>query len=352
MAAPVDLAVVKGVAGDQGAFLQQLDTIQRRALFVRLQEADLRAASFLDERLGLQGREGFWLDFDTLSAVAAEINAGIAAPNYIFHIGHCGSTLISRLLDRCDNVLGLREPLALRELAATRRELESPLSRVSVEGWNALLSDSLKVLGRGFSAHQRVLIKATSSCNNLIKELLDHDSASRAILLHMPLESYLATMMKAQGGGLDALHSAPARLQFLHETWGEESPRLHELEHAEILAMGWLSELTRFQGAKIADAGQGRVMLLDFEEWLRQPDVLLDAARQHLGMAASAVDDLPVAQWAEMRAYAKSPGHAYSPEDRVHDLDLSRRKFAIDIAAGMRFAERMAKRHPQLQNFL
>ena len=352
MTTPVDPAVAGNLARDPGAFLQQLDSVQRRALFVRLSEADLRTASFLDERLGLQGREGFWIPLDTLLGVSAAIAPKVAAPHYIFHIGHCGSTLISRLLDKCDGVLGLREPLVLRELAATQQELESPLSRVSVKEWDALCTASLNVLARAFSPGQHALIKATSNCNNLIGKALDHDPASRAILLYIPLESYLATMLKAQGGGLDALHSAPARLRFLHQVLGVEAPRLHELDPAEVLAMGWLAEMTRFRQAKAADAGEGRIMLLDFEQWLARPDELLEAARRHLGLGASAAGDVPVVQWPEMRAYAKSPGHAYSPADRVHDLDLSRRKFAREISIGMHFAERMAKQHPQLQPLL
>ncbi|MEZ5460916.1 hypothetical protein [Dokdonella sp.] len=352
MTAAIDPAAVEGIARDPGAFLQQLDTIQRRALFVRLTEADLRAASFLDERLGLQGRDGFWVTLETLSAISAAVADPVEAPHYIFHIGHCGSTLISRLLDKDGNLLGLREPLALRELSAARRELDSPLSRVSAAQWSALFDGSLKLLGRGFSPGQRALIKATSTCNDLIESALEHDSASRLILLHIPLESYMATMLKGQGGGLDALHGAPARLQYLHETLGAESPRLHELGHAEILAMGWLSELLRFRRAADADAGKGRIMMLDFEQWLEQPDALLDAARKHLGLSGRATSAGAVAQWPEMRAYAKSPAHAYSPADRIHDLDLSRRKFASEIADGLRFAEHMAKRHPELQALL
>ncbi|MGB0133272.1 hypothetical protein [Dokdonella sp.] len=350
MTAPVDPAVIEGIARDSGAFLQQLDTIQRRALFIRLNEADLRAASFLDERLGLQGREGFWVALETLKAVAAAMPTPSPAPHYIFHIGHCGSTLISRLLDKYPGVLGLREPLALRELAAAHRELESPLSRVSGEEWSALFAASISVLGRIFAPGQRALIKATSNCNNLINSVLEHDPATRVVLLHMPLESYLATMMKGQGGGLDALQSAPARLQFLHHLIGEESPRLHELEPAEMVAMGWISELARFHQAQAADAGKGRVMLLDFEQWLTHPDQLLESVRMHLGLGAGNADGVPVMQWPEMRAYAKSPAHAYSPADRVHDLDLSRRKFANEIATGMRFAERLATSHPQLKS--
>lgn len=352
MTAPADPAVIEGIARDPGAFLQQLDTIQRRALFIRLKEADLRAASFLDDRLGLQGRDGFWVSLDTLKAVSAATASPSAAPNYLFHIGHCGSTLISRLLDRSDAVLGLREPLVLRELAATLRDIESPLSRVSAEEWNALFAASLNILGRAFSPGQRALIKATSNCNNLIDKVLEHDTNTRVILLHMPLESYLATMLKAQGGGLDALLSAPARLRFLHETLGDEYPRLHDLDPAEVLAMGWLAERVRFQNARAADAGRDRIMLLDFEQWLEQPDELLGSACKHLGAGQGAMDGTPVMQWPEMRAYAKSPDHAYSPADRNHDLDLSRRKFAGEIATGLRFVERMASRYPQLQSLL
>ena len=48
-------------------------------------------------------------------------------PRFIFHIGHCGSTLLSRALDASLRTLPLREPLTLRRLAAQETERRAEL---------------------------------------------------------------------------------------------------------------------------------------------------------------------------------------------------------------------------------
>ena len=342
-------AAARLIARDPGAFMQQMDPLQQRALFLRVSEADLRSASFLDDRMGMQGREGFWLPLDSLSSLASIIGDASPAPDFIFHIGHCGSTLLSRLLDEIVGTLGLREPLVLRELAALERELDTPLARMSRERWMSLFVDTLTILGRPFSTGQRVVVKATSNCNNLIEPLLTTHSQVRAVLLHMPLESYLATMAKAPGGGLDALHTTPARLQFLHRYLDDDSLRLYHMDSAESLAMGWIAELSRFNQLVGTPALQERLQRVDFETLLANPGLQLTAVKKHLQLPGEALDDDSVMKLAVMRGYAKSPTHPYTPSDRKHDLDQSRQRFGAEIARGMRWAWEFVERHEKLR---
>lgn len=341
--------VAEAMANDAGSFLQQMDLVRRRALFVRLSQSDLRAASFLDERLGLQGREGFWVPLQGIGEVASAIARPAPVADFIFHIGHCGSTLLSRLLDEDAGVVGLREPLVLRELAAAERELESTSARLSTSQWQGLFADTLAVLGRRFAPEQKVIIKATSNCNNLIERVLALDAQVRIVLMYLPLENYLATMMKAPGGGLDVLHGAPARLQFLDRALGGIPLRLHQLDTAETVALGWVAELLRFQKVRADPVDGPRAMLLDFEKLLEDPAARLDAVRVHMNLAAVTSDNSTLMQSAVMRAYAKSPTHAYTPADRAHDLDLSRRRFGNEIARGMAFAEKLLGEYPQCE---
>lgn len=308
----------------------------------------MRAASFLDERLGLQGREGVWIPFEQLAEADFPAHADSRAAAFIFHIGHCGSTLLSRLLDHVPDVLGLREPLVLRDLATERRTLDSPLARLHEQQWQALLHNSLRLWARGFSAQQRVVIKATSTCNNLIEPILAQSPHSRAVLLHLRLEPYLATMLKRPGGGLDAQHAAPARLEYLHALLGDTSIRLPGLQPAEILAMGWIAELARFMRLMADPAISERLFLLDFEQLLADVPGTLDAVRRHLLLPQPSDSADGVERDSAMKRYAKDPNHAYSPDDRQHDLDLARHHFAADIAQGLHWADALIERHSLL----
>ena len=100
-----------------GEFLPfELDLAQRRVLLLRLTEAQRASAPFLDERARPASAEAVWLPLQDV------VEEGRASPSlgacWIFHIGHCGSTLLSRLLQSWPHLQVLREPLPLRSLAA------------------------------------------------------------------------------------------------------------------------------------------------------------------------------------------------------------------------------------------
>ena len=116
------------------------DPAENRAWVLHFDADDYRRASFLDQRsLGRRDVSGWTVD-------RAELEAALISPaplrevHWLFHIGHCGSSLVSRLLDLVPGVLGLREPLPLLALAHGR---EDPV----VAAWEAPV---LKLLARGF----------------------------------------------------------------------------------------------------------------------------------------------------------------------------------------------------------
>src|SRR5579862_7220762 len=83
---------------------------------VRLDEEDYRRSSFLDQRLLALGYERSLCARETLGSAAARL----APPShYIFHTGHVGSTLISRLLGEHSAFFVLREPAVLRAIATS-----------------------------------------------------------------------------------------------------------------------------------------------------------------------------------------------------------------------------------------
>lgn len=344
----MDKSALDSISVDPGAFLQRLDVVTRRALFVRVTRQELERASFLDERLGMQGREGLWATFQELSAISADPAQIHPAPGFIFHIGHCGSTLLSRLLDTNPDVLGLREPVALRDLAIAERELGSPIGRLNRQQWEGLLDASMRLLGRPFSAGQQTVIKATSTCNNLIEPILRRDDRTKAVLLYQKLEPHLATTLKGAAGGMDALQAAPSRLEFLHGLLADDSLRLHDMDGGEVVAMGWVAELARFFQLKSSSSLGSRLILLDFEQLLDDVPSHVGSVLRHLEIPQVPEPERTMKQSAVMQAYAKSPSHGYSPGDRKHDLDLSRRTFAAGIERGMQWAHRLIERTPQL----
>ena len=109
-------------------------------LFVSLTEDDYREASFLDRRmLRPESRTG---------VVPRELMRPWLAPlprscDFIFHVSHAGSTLLSRLLGCHERVFSLREPAVLRSLAGA--------ADTTADG---LLDDVLALLSRTFRPGQ------------------------------------------------------------------------------------------------------------------------------------------------------------------------------------------------------
>src|SRR5207248_621900 len=70
---------------------------------------------------------------------------------WIFHIGHVGSTLLSRLLGELDRVLAIREPRLLRDLALSPPEVRE-----------RYVQPMPKLMSRTFAADEIACVKATS----------------------------------------------------------------------------------------------------------------------------------------------------------------------------------------------
>jgi hypothetical protein len=333
--------VIEALRDSPGWFVHQLDLAGERALLVALAPSELRAAAFLDERVLGGNRAGFWAPLERVLAALGP--APVQPPHAIFHIGHCGSTLLSRLLDGLPGTLGLREPLPLRLLAALREELGTPLARVDAPQWQALFDGVLAALARRPPGVERVVVKATSSANALIEPWLA-GGAARAVLLSVRLAPWLATILKSASARSDALAFAPARLGALHALVGDDALRLPALAAPERIALGWIAELARFARARRASGA----LALDFDDFLAAPASALATDAAHLGLAH---DDAAVTRAldpAVLGRYAKATEHAYDAAARAADLAESRRRFGGEIDAGLRFVERTIARYPVL----
>lgn len=336
---------LENLARDPQAFPFKLDLSVQRALVVRLTADELAAASFLDERvLGAQ-RQGGWMPLQPLLQASQLATAGV--PRAIFHLGHCGSTLLSRLLDGLGTAMGLREPLVVRSLAEHAEHLDSPTARLSGEQWQNLFGNALGWLQRRGSEAAPVVVKATSSCNALIEPWLRADPMVTAVTMHVDLPSYLLTMLKAESSRQDAESFIAERLRFLHRALGDESLRLYQIDQAQRIALGWFAEMLRFR--QLAQRWPGRLLALDFARLLADPAPTLMAVAEHLRLPADARQVEHALAAGIIGRYSKATEHAYGPADRQADLASARQRFADEFDSAMGFARELLARYPALQ---
>lgn len=301
-----------------------IDVEGQRLLLLRLGARQRAEAAFLDRRILGDAPQPAWVP---LSAVPGR--TPMRPLHFLFHIGHCGSTLLSRLLQSWPRVQVLREPQALRTLATWRSH-----DPVAVD---ALLPGLGALWARDPDGGVATVLKATSSCNALAAPLLSALPDSRALLLDMPLRSYLATIFKSQAALHDVAAAWPARAEALARHGIDVGRALDDGDTAAACAASWLAEQLRYEALVREDPAQ-RVLRVDFEALLAEPRGTLQAVAGHLGFDASGVDAaLASPAW---RRYSKATDHAYDAADRAHDLALAERRFGPAIERGLRWVER------------
>lgn len=325
----------------------RVDLAGQRVLWVRLDDACRRAAPFLDERALPADPEGGWLPLPAwLDAEPA--STGVAA-DAIFHIGHCGSTLLARLLESWPELQSLREPLPLRTLAEAWPARGRPDAWLSADGAGCLLRAAWAAWSRPLPPRTRSVVKATSGCNGLVEPLLDAHPEPRVVLLDMPLRPWLATLFKSPDSVVDAASAAPERLRWLQARGLAEGLQLHAMPPPERCAMGWLAERLRFD-ALARGPHAARVLRLDFEALLDAPEAALGAVADHLGLPrARLLQALASPAWGR---YSKAQAHAYGRQDRRHDLALAMQRHGAGIAAGEAWLAAQLRRHPGLADLV
>jgi len=327
---------LKGLAAGPDILFQDLDLVNRRGLLVKFDEAGYRRASFLDHRAFTQGTLGAWQPLDRILREVEALPPS-PVPHAIFHVSHCGSTLVSRLLAELPGDLPLREPLTLLSCAVERRELDRPTARLDGTGWERLFDATLKLLSRTYRPNEHALIKATSACGNLLGPLLRRDAGSKALLLHTDLETWLTVMLRNEDVRVNGRFYAPAWLSDLHALTGRKDIRLSAMYDTEQFAVNWLTAMLHFERAQ--QENPARVQRCDFEKLLVDPAGGLEAAGRFLGLDTARAGE--IAAGPLMKSYAKRPQEAFDPAARRRELEEARSRLAPEIAAGMKFAERL-----------
>jgi hypothetical protein len=317
-----------------------LDVRNDTVSFIRLSRADFARASFLDARIVTPQAIGLTTPWRQVSAAidAAKLPERCA---FIFHIGHVGSTLLSRLIGEHPGAFALREPVILRTFAQLRGEPEVRPPSWSDGDVDARLSGCLKLWSRTFDAHQRAIVKATSFASELAAELLSRPAAPSAVLMYVRPESYLATILGGANSRQEAKVLTPSRLRRLHRRLGQDVWRLESLSEGETLALGWACEMTAL--AQAARAAGERVLGVDFERFLVQPAAVLFNILRWFDIDASAAETQAIVAGPHMRRYSKAPEHTYDAALRSEVLNHARATHGAEIQRGLAWLDRAAQ---------
>jgi hypothetical protein len=317
-----------------------LDPVGDGVTVLKLARVDYERASFLDARL--ERPPAMSPSFAELTAAAEGLPV---ACDFIFHVGHVGSTLMSRLLGFHPRVFSLREPQALRTFA-----------RVAAAGgpWSPAeaaerLQTFLALYSRVWTPAQRSLIKATSVASELAASLLELAPGSRALAMTVAPAIYIATILGGPNSRVELRMAASGRLARLARRLDAPLAPAEGLSEGELAAMSWACEMTALAGA--AAAFPDRVSWVDFDCFLADPAGGLAAALAALHGAAEPEAVARLMGSGFLERYSKAPTYAYGPQVRREVLAQAEAEAGDEIRRGLDWLGRQAQ-HPAVATAL
>ena len=281
------------IARDATWLAQALEPAAGMVRLIAMDREAYRAASFLDDRILQQPVDARIVPWaDAGSAMGAEQRSDA---RWIFHIGHVGSTLVSRLLGELDGVLAIREPRLLRDLALSPPEIR--------ERYLALVT---QLMSRTFAADEIACIKATSFVSEIAPELVP--PGDRALFMFASPRNYIASILAGENSLVELRQLAPSRAQRLSRRvsaiWAAHND-------AELAAIAWACEMTALEAA--ADAMPDRhIEWADFDRMLEDIAVELGRVAKFFGFDADEARLQAIAAGPLMTRYSKGLEYDYS----------------------------------------
>ncbi|MDZ7588906.1 MAG: hypothetical protein U5J78_07185 [Parasphingorhabdus sp.] len=342
----MDSVIADSFAHDASLLPHFLDLPSDQVMLSRLSAADYRLASFLDQRIITPQLPRQLVDWADLLAIPLD-SCGPA--HFIFHIGHVGSTLIARLLGELPKLLVLREPQILRdltEISALDGNMRCPWAPATIAlRRNAVLT----WLSRSFAHDQRALVKASSFVSQIASDLVRPEA--KALLLFVPLERYMPTILAGDASVRETHMLAGARLARLQSHLEEPIANLWELDLGQRVALNWLCEMQSLK--TLADQTSAvQIMWCNFDDFLAAPAMQLCTIANHFDVALSADHAENLVNGPIMHRYAKAPEHDYSPQLRRELLTEATAAHGPTIAAARNWVTALANRHKPIANLL
>jgi len=294
-----------------------------------------RNSVFLDRgRIVPAARRGWHLPLPGLLDEFERRNTGQSPLNFIFHIAHCGSTLLARAMDVDGGTLVLREPFPLRQLGAEAATM--PTGPRDAPIWKRCLALTAALLGRRYASDEAVIVKANVPVNFMLQPLMALHPDSRGLLLYTGLERYVLSVLKTPMHRRWVGNVCGQLAGGIHATPELGQPDLRQLSTPQAAACLWAAQMLRFRSALGQDT---RLRSLDCETFFANPVQTLTRSLQHFGV------DLPLAEVERIAAselfshHAKDTARRYSREARERELDQLRSSLADDLKAAMQWIE-------------
>ena len=284
---------VEEIARDATWLAQALDPAAGMVRLIAMDRQSYRSASFLDDRMLQQPVDAQIVPWTGVENAMDGDRRSDA--RWIFHIGHVGSTLVSRLLGELDGVLAIREPRLLRDLALSPPEVRE-----------RYLAPVPALMSRSFASDEQACVKATSFVSEIAPELVP--PSERALFMYARPRNYIASILAGENSLVELRQLAPTRAQRLSRRvsaiWAAHND-------AELAAIAWVCEMTALEAAAEAMPDR-RIDWADFDRMLEDMPAELGRAAKFFGFDADEARLRAIAGGPLTTRYSKALEYDYS----------------------------------------
>jgi hypothetical protein len=317
------------IATDATWLAQALDPAAGLIRLIAMDRDSYRAASFLDDRLLQQAVDAQVVPWPQVQlATRGDLRTDA---RWIFHIGHVGSTLLSRLLGEIPGVLAIREPRFLRDLASMPPELRQPY-----------VGAAPKLMSRTFAEDELACVKATSFVSEIAPGLVP--AGERALFMYASPRNYIASILAGENSVKELRMLANVRAQRV-ATRVMDFPAAST--DAQLAAAAWACEMTSLESAaeRMPDRS---IEWLDFDRMLADVPAALSRAANHFGFAADQSRLIEIATSPLMTRYSKAMEYDYSPRLRRDLIVEAESRHGRDIESALAMLRSAAEKSPLL----
>jgi hypothetical protein len=303
------------------------------ARLIAMDRDSYRVASFLDDRMMQTPVDAQLLPWPLIEeAVTGDLRSDA---RWIFHIGHVGSTLLSRLLGEIEGVLAVREPRLLRDLALMPASIRP-----------RYLAPVPRLMSRTFDEREIACVKGTSFVSEIAAELVPE--GERVLFMYANPRNYVASILAGENS-VHELHAlAPSRTGRLRQRGLDLGDASGD---AALAAGAWACEMTALEAAS-EKLTNHQVGWMDFDRALEDLPAALAEAVEIFGFDATPGRIREIAEGPLTRRYSKAAEYEYSADLRrqlIAEADAAHRR-AIDDALAM--LARAAEKSPLLARAL
>jgi hypothetical protein len=320
------------IAHDARWLAQALDPAAGMVRLIAMDRDAYRAASFLDDRLLQAPTDAQIVSWPQVEeAVSGELRHDA---RWIFHIGHVGSTLLSRLLGELDGVLAVREPRLLRDLALSPPDVRQ-----------RYIAPVAKLMSRSFAESEIACVKATSFASEIAAELVP--PGERALFMYATPRNYIASILAGENSLQELRILAGGRAQRAN---GRDIyiPAQNDADHA---AAAWAAEMAALETAAEVMTDR-QIAWADFDQMLRGMEAEFPRVAAVFGFAAEPDQVRAIATGPLVSRYSKAIEYEYSAGLRLELIAESSQRFARQIDGALAMLRAAAEKSALLARAL